>query len=415
VALARGVVHEAYAQPVDYQPQPAPVVPNKPPDPLDELPPKQKPEGADVQWLPGYWAWDEEGPDYVWVSGCWRNAPPDRQWVPGAWQEVEGGWMWSPGFWAGADTQEVVYVDYPPAPAADTPPGPAPQPTAVFAPGSWVWREERWFWRPGYWVTPEPGWVWVMDRYVWTPSGRAVFVEGYWDWALERRGLLFAPVRIHRRSKYVYAPDEVVLFDSLLGTLFVGPGRRHYHFGDYSLRKGFVEFAKYHPTPSSYDPLYDHYRQVFRNHANWELDFRKHARSVPALTPLARAREESVSRLARLAPAAKLGAALAIKTRPVRPEERTGEKTRIEYGQHVAEVRRQHEGRLLAQAHPHAPTPPHPPAAPHPKPPPLVVPHGPAVRRAPVAAPAQPPAPTHVARPVPPPTPPRHPGPPRRK
>ena len=59
-ALARGPVHEGYAQPVDSQPQASPVVPKEPPAALDELPPDQKPEGDNVQWVPGYWQWDDE-------------------------------------------------------------------------------------------------------------------------------------------------------------------------------------------------------------------------------------------------------------------------------------------------------------------------------------------------------------------
>src|SRR5262245_15250004 len=56
---ARGPVHEGFAEPVGGKPEPGPVVPKQPPEPLEELPPDQKPEGENVQWVPGYWAWDE--------------------------------------------------------------------------------------------------------------------------------------------------------------------------------------------------------------------------------------------------------------------------------------------------------------------------------------------------------------------
>ena len=75
----RGPVHEAYAQPFDAKPQPGPVAPKAPPDPVPEQPPDQKPEGDNVQWVPGYWAWDGERRDYTWVGGFWRAAPPDRR------------------------------------------------------------------------------------------------------------------------------------------------------------------------------------------------------------------------------------------------------------------------------------------------------------------------------------------------
>ena len=60
------------------------IVPNAPPAVIDELPPDQKPAGDNVQWIPGYWGWDDEVKDYLWVSGFWRVPPPKRQWVPAA-------------------------------------------------------------------------------------------------------------------------------------------------------------------------------------------------------------------------------------------------------------------------------------------------------------------------------------------
>src|SRR5215468_6569743 len=87
---ARGPIHEAYAQPVDSGAtlEQGPILPKKPPDPIPEEPPEQKPEGDNVQWIPGYWAWDADRKDYLWVSGTWRNVPADRKWVPGYWTKT---------------------------------------------------------------------------------------------------------------------------------------------------------------------------------------------------------------------------------------------------------------------------------------------------------------------------------------
>src|SRR5436305_1398773 len=74
---ARGPVHEAYAQPSTFgRPTPGPVAPKAPPEPVPEVPPDERPEGANVVWVPGYWGWDEERRDFLWVSGFWRVAPP---------------------------------------------------------------------------------------------------------------------------------------------------------------------------------------------------------------------------------------------------------------------------------------------------------------------------------------------------
>ena len=86
--LTRGPVHEAFAETVTFDPKPGIVVPKAPPAEIEELPPEQRPEGANVAWIPGYWGWDDERSDFLWVSGIWRDLPPGRQWVSGYWGEV---------------------------------------------------------------------------------------------------------------------------------------------------------------------------------------------------------------------------------------------------------------------------------------------------------------------------------------
>ena len=86
--LTRGPVHEAFAETVTYDPEPGVIVPKAPPAAIEEVPPEQRLEGANVAWIPGYWAWDDERKDFLWVSGIWRDLPPGRQWVPGYWGQV---------------------------------------------------------------------------------------------------------------------------------------------------------------------------------------------------------------------------------------------------------------------------------------------------------------------------------------
>src|SRR5436305_908817 len=83
--LARGPVHEAFADPAVEKPVETITAPKEPPAPVEELPPTEKPEGDNVQWIPGYWAWDQDLDDFIWVSGVWRDIPPGREWVPGYW------------------------------------------------------------------------------------------------------------------------------------------------------------------------------------------------------------------------------------------------------------------------------------------------------------------------------------------
>src|SRR5262249_61828053 len=73
---ARGPVHEAFAKPFQKDAGPTPVVPKQPPRPVPEEPPDQKPAGNNVQWIPGYWAWDDDKKDYLWITGASREVPP---------------------------------------------------------------------------------------------------------------------------------------------------------------------------------------------------------------------------------------------------------------------------------------------------------------------------------------------------
>ena len=113
--LTRGPVHEAFADTITFDPEPGIAVPKPPPDIIEEVPPDQRPEGTNVTWIPGYWAWDDERDDFLWVSGIWRNLPPGRQWVPGYWGEFADGYRWISGYWEDADASQVEYLPEPPA------------------------------------------------------------------------------------------------------------------------------------------------------------------------------------------------------------------------------------------------------------------------------------------------------------
>jgi hypothetical protein len=115
-----------------------------PPSPLPELPPEAKPEGDDVVWVPGYWAWDANRDDWVWVNGVWVHAPRGRRWMPGYWSVAADGWHWIHGFWA-----------------IDPPPPPSAQPLAVSSSPSAGWYEDpglAFFTAFGMW------WPWYQSR-----------------------------------------------------------------------------------------------------------------------------------------------------------------------------------------------------------------------------------------------------------
>ncbi|MDY3553090.1 hypothetical protein R5W24_002181 [Gemmata sp. JC717] len=296
--LAKGPVHEAFASTAE-APTAAPVVAKQPPEPIEELPPDQKPEGDNVQWIPGYWSWDEENGQFIWVSGFWRQPPPGRVWVPGAWRDAKGGWQYVPGFWQEvAPTQpqqpaqpqvqpEIEYLPQPPQSLEIGPTVVAPTATSVYVPGSWVWRN-RYVWRPGVWVEHRRDWLWVPARYHWSPAGY-VFVDGYWDYPLATRGVLFAPVvftrPVYARPAFVYTPMYVVSEPCMTGALFVRRGYTNYYFGDYFdgryVDRGYSAWCGV-ATPRGgfsigfgvgrswgYDPLWSYYSVQHRHSPRW--------------------------------------------------------------------------------------------------------------------------------------------------
>jgi hypothetical protein len=261
----RGPVHEAFANPVVFNPKPGPIIPRKPPEPVQEQPPDQKPEGEDVQWIPGYWAWDSEREDFLWVSGLWRIPPPGRQWVPGYWSAAEGGYQWTPGAWTTAEREEIEYLPEPPRTLEAGPNVPQPSGRAVWSPGSWVWQGRRYVWRPGCWITAREDWLWVPPHYVWSPSGY-LFIEGYWDYPVATRGILFAPVVIApsvlMAPGFVYTPSYGIVTSAFSTNLFVRPGWGCYYFGDYYastyLSVGIFPWFQFQYSRVGFDPFYAH-------------------------------------------------------------------------------------------------------------------------------------------------------------
>src|SRR5262249_7392360 len=150
-------VHEAFGEPTEPRPLASPTIPKAPPNPVQELPPEERPEGDEVVWIPGYWAFDDDADDFVWVSGFWREPPPGRTWVPGEWHEVEGGWQWSSGFWADQAQETLEYLPPPPPSVEAGPSVPAPRENMTYVPGCWIYRQTRYWWRPGFWVESQPG------------------------------------------------------------------------------------------------------------------------------------------------------------------------------------------------------------------------------------------------------------------
>ncbi len=277
--LTRGPIHEAFAETFMTGATAGVVITTSPPDPIVELPPDQRPEGDNVAWIPGYWSWDDDRSDFIWVSGVWRDLPPGRQWVPGYWASARKGSQWISGFWGDVAQTEITYLPAPPKLLEAGPSSPTPAPDNIWTPGCWVWQETRYDWQPGYWVAQQPDWVWSPAHYIWTPRGY-VYVPGYWDHDIVHRGMMFAPVYyeqpVYTRPSYSYSPSTVIDITVILTNLFVQPRSNHYYYGDYYDQR--YEERGYHPWYSKRtnqhgdDPIYSHYRsQQLRQDPDWDV------------------------------------------------------------------------------------------------------------------------------------------------
>jgi hypothetical protein len=276
IVQTRGPLHEAFAQPIDQNPTPTTVVPKAPPPPVPELPPGEKPEGANVQWIPGYWGWDPEKKDYLWVSGLWRNVPPDRKWTTGYWNKAGDGWQWTPGYWGDGKQAKPKYQPEPPDSLERGPSQPSPNENYFYIPGAWVYQDGQYVWRPGFWYPAQQGWVYIAPHYSYTPAG-VVYVDGYWDYPFADRGTLFAPVVFNQpywnNPNWYYQPNYALGFGigGPWDNLFVGAGYGQYFLGDYFApfyyRHGFRPWYAY--GARNYDPLFSYYHWANRFNSGW--------------------------------------------------------------------------------------------------------------------------------------------------
>jgi hypothetical protein len=106
-------------------------------------------------------------------------------------------------------------------------------------PGNWTWQQNHYALSPGSWAAGEQDWEWTPSYYTWTPRGY-VFVDGYWDYSVARRGVIFAPVQFvdgtYSQPGFSYSPSTVInpaVFATHDNHLFLRPSYGHYYFGDY--------------------------------------------------------------------------------------------------------------------------------------------------------------------------------------
>jgi hypothetical protein len=278
--LDKGPIHEAFAEPLTLDQQTLEIISKQPPQPVNELPPADQPEGRNVQWIPGYWMFDKGRDDFVWVSGMWRDVPPGRKWIPGEWQQVDNGFQWVPGFWADAKQEQVQVLPAPPESLEAGPSSPSPGENYLWAPGNWAYQNGQYVWQPGYWYEGNSNYVWVPNHYTYSPRG-SMYVNGYWDYLPQNRGLLYAPVYWGRNyaGGYggYYRPRSIINTGLLIANLFVNRGYGHYYYGNWGgnypgwLQPWGYNYGQWGYRSGNrygYDPMWAYFRWSNRN--NWD-------------------------------------------------------------------------------------------------------------------------------------------------
>ena len=288
--MTRGPVHEAFAAPLVHDPKASPTIEKQPPEPIQEMPPDQKPAGQNVQWIPGYWSWDVSQNDFIWISGIWREPPPNSQWVPGYWHDVDGGHQWVSGTWIPVSTassqNQQSYLPPPPASLEAGPNSPPPSANVSWTPGYWSWQASGYAWRPGFWAAVQPNWIWMPAHYVWSPGGY-LFVPGYWDHPVASRGLMFAPVYypqpVYAQTGFVFTPSISIVGPAVTANLFVQASTNQYLFGNF-YAQNFVSvgitpwfsFSFATGRPAYYDPLFSYYSVInVRQNPGWVAGIRE--------------------------------------------------------------------------------------------------------------------------------------------
>lgn len=188
--LLRGPVHEGFARPhVDRLMSLK--APRQPPAKVREI----VPEGLDdFEFVDGYWFFDDTQDEFLWVTGVLRRSPQGMTWKAGRWIQSKTGFERLPGFWQMTGKIQSL---------AD--------------------RGE--------------GKILVPARKVKTLAG-TVIEASHVDEVLERRGVLFAPVRFAKKqleeSLVLRLEDcEPLATGNMLMHMFVDKAQDQFHFGDF--------------------------------------------------------------------------------------------------------------------------------------------------------------------------------------
>ena len=164
VARPRGLRSTNYPKP-----EPGQLLAKEPPPPVPEEPPDYRPEGKNVTWIPGYWAWDAERKDFLWVSGTYRDrAGRAAAGCPATGPAPTKAGAGSPASGRRTEQTEVPYTPEPPEPFNNEPNLPAPDDDSTWVPGYWHYNQAALRGGRATGRRNTQSRVWVSPRYTWS-------------------------------------------------------------------------------------------------------------------------------------------------------------------------------------------------------------------------------------------------------
>lgn len=148
-----------------------------PPAPLVERRPKAPSNGVD--WVPGYWIWDDAIEDFAWISGTYVVRLPK----PATSQPVEPSPPPSVAITVEPPREIDVKIAEPPAPRVEViapPPPPAvAQPNTIWVGGHWELAGTSWRWIAGAWRQGPAGSLYRAPS-VRTKGKIRIYIPGGW-------------------------------------------------------------------------------------------------------------------------------------------------------------------------------------------------------------------------------------------
>jgi len=263
-------IHEAFAQPAAPTLDSAVVVTKKPPEPIEELPPDVKPEGDNVVWLPGYWAFDSEARPISFGSAA--SGATFRRAVSG-WRILDAGrhgFRWTPGYWSESTPQQTYYP--PPAGSRRGRAPPAPNDDSFMSPDMDLPRHALHV-AAGLLDRASPR-LDVDAAALLVDTAGYIFVDGFGTTSSVVGASCSAPTYFGRgisRLEDRISHRNVIGVRPARASLFIRPTVGAYYFGDYYgpryVGLGYTPWLDYRYRGRNVDPAWSYYAWQKPRHA----------------------------------------------------------------------------------------------------------------------------------------------------